>query len=88
MPYLLAIRNDTNFAWLEKENIEYWENLTLTKVKKLIFTSGLAEYLLNGQIKDLKDYCLGIEVGLGTHGKKNLVDSTMEKAVETLLNKH
>lgn len=88
LPFLLAIRDGENFAWLEKENIEYWEDLTLEKVKKLIFTSGLAEYLTNGQIKDLKDYCLGVEVGLGTHSKKNLAGSTMEKAVETLLNKY
>ena len=88
LPYLLAVRDNENFAWLEKENVEYWENLTLKKVKKLIFNSGLAEYLTNGQIKDLKDYCLGVEVGLGTHGKKNLAGATMEKAVETLLNKY
>jgi len=62
--------------------------LTQKKVKKLIFASGLAEYLTNGKIKDLKDYCLGVEVGLGTHSKKNLAGSTMEKAVETLLKKY
>ncbi|CAG8613578.1 3034_t:CDS:1, partial [Cetraspora pellucida] len=62
--------------------------LNLEKVKKLIFASGLAEYLTNGQIKDLKDYCLGVEVGLGTHGKKNIGGKTMEKAVETLLIKN
>jgi DNA adenine methylase len=87
LPYLLAIRDSDNFTWLDKENTEYWENLTLDKVKKLIFNSSLAEYLTNGQIKDLKDYCLGMEVGLGTHGKKNLAGTTMEKSVETLLNK-
>lgn len=45
LPYLLAIRDDENFTWLEKENIEYWEDLTVEKVKKLIFDSGLSEYL-------------------------------------------
>ena len=50
--------------------MEYWEELSLEKVKKLIFTSGLVEYLTNGQIKDLRDYCLGVEVGLGTRGRK------------------
>ncbi|KLL01734.1 MAG: Type II restriction enzyme MboI [Mycoplasmataceae bacterium RC_NB112A] len=63
----------------------------MEKVKKLIFNSGLAEYLMNGmksataKIKDLKDYCLGIEVGLGTHGRKNIGGKVMEKAVESLL---
>src|SRR5437868_13323759 len=72
--------------------MEYWDNLSLEnkvsakqKVKKLLFNSGLAEYLTNGQIKDLKDYCLGIEVGLGTHGRKNVGGKVMEKAVESLL---
>ncbi|CAG8805851.1 8506_t:CDS:2, partial [Racocetra persica] len=63
-------------------------NLTLEKVKKLIFNSGLSEYLTNGKIKDLKDYYLGVEVGLGTHGKKNIGGGIMEKAIETLLKKY
>lgn len=62
--------------------------MSLEKAKKLIFNSGLAEYLTNGKIKDLKDYCLGIEVGLGTHGRKNIGGKVMEKAVENLLVKH
>jgi len=88
LPYLLAIRDGENFVWLGKEDTEHWEDLTLEKVKKLIFASGLAEYLTNGQIKDLKDYCLGVEVGLGTHGKKNIAGLTMEKRVENLLRKN
>jgi type II restriction enzyme len=44
--------------------------------------------LTNGQIKNLKDYCLGIEVGLGTHGRKNIGGKVMEKTVETLLIKY
>lgn len=87
LPYLLAVRDGENFAWLDKENIEYWEDLTLEKAKKLTFNSGLAEYLTNGQIKNLKDYCLGVEVGLGTHGRKNIGGKAMEKAVESLLTK-
>jgi type II restriction enzyme len=31
---------------------------------------------------------LGVEVGLGTHGRKNLGGKVMEKAVEGLLTKH
>ncbi|MCE8163986.1 MAG: Dam family site-specific DNA-(adenine-N6)-methyltransferase [Candidatus Moeniiplasma glomeromycotorum] len=85
LPYLLAVRDGENLAWLEQEKIEYWEELSLEKVKKLLFNSGLAEYLINRKIKDLKDYCLGIEVGLGTHGRKNLGGKVMEKAVESLL---
>jgi len=61
--------------------------LSLTKVKKLIFDSSLAEYLTDGKIKDLKDYCLG-EVGLGIHGCKSIIGEVMEKAVENLLVKH
>lgn len=72
----------------DKENIEYWEDLNFEKAKRLIFNSGLAEYLSNGKIKDLKDYCLGVEVGLGTHGKKNQSGEIMEKAVENLLIKY
>jgi type II restriction enzyme len=45
----------------------------------------LAEYLTNGKIKDLKDYCLGVEVGMGTHSRKNIGGLAMEKTVENLL---
>jgi len=31
---------------------------------------------------------LGVEVGLGTHGRKNIGGKTMEKAIENLLVKH
>jgi type II restriction enzyme len=31
---------------------------------------------------------LGVEVGLGTHGRKNIGGQTMEKAIETLLAKN
>jgi len=79
------VRDGENLAWLEQGRMEYWDDLSLVKVKKLLFNSGLAEYLTNGKIKDLKDYCLGIEVGLGTHGRKNIGGKTMEKAVENLL---
>ncbi|MCE8163483.1 MAG: hypothetical protein I3273_06605 [Candidatus Moeniiplasma glomeromycotorum] len=101
---MLAIRDNENFTWLDKEiysaeqspaglhsaeqKLEDWEKLTLEKIKKIIFNSGLTEYLTNRQIKDLKDYCLGIEVGLGTHGKKNVSGKIMEKAAESLLIKH
>ena len=106
LPYLLAIRDNENFAWLEKENVEYWKDLdsendlkksqedlrntppARQKVKKLIVASGLAEYLTNGKIKNLKDYCFGIEVGIGTHGWKNIGGLTMEKAIESLLTKY
>jgi len=53
-----------------------------------MFNSGLTEYLTNGKIKDLKDYCLGMEVGLGTHSKKNIAGITMERSVENLLKKY
>ena len=88
LPYLLAIRDSENFVWLDKENVEYWENLDLDKVRRLILNSGLSEYLTNGKIKNLKDYCLGVEVGLGTHSKKNIAGITMERSVESLLKKH
>jgi len=73
---------------LDEENLEYWEILSLAKVKKLIFASGLAEYLTNGRIKDLKDYCLGVEVGLGTHARKNIGGKVMERTIEILLVQH
>jgi len=88
LPYLLAVRDNKNFSWLENSNIEYWENLSCEKVNKLIFESNLAIYLTNGKIKNLKDYCLGLEVGLGTHGRKNVGGQIMEKTVENLLNKY
>ncbi|CAG8696872.1 11547_t:CDS:1, partial [Ambispora gerdemannii] len=45
----------------------------------------LIDLFTNGQIKDLKDYVLGVEVGLDTHSRKNRGGLLMENGVEKLL---
>ncbi|WNE41782.1 MAG: Type-2 restriction enzyme MboI [Mycoplasmataceae bacterium] len=87
LPVLLAIK-DKNFSWLDKDNeVKFWEidDLKIDEIKNFIFGSKLIDFFTNGQIKNLQDYALGIEIGLDTHSRKNRSGQTMEKTIENLL---
>ena len=87
LPVLLAIK-DKNFSWLDNDNeVKFWEidDLKIDEIKNFIFGSKLIEFFTNGQIKNLQDYALGIEIGLDTHSRKNRSGQMMEKTIENLL---
>lgn len=75
---------------------EYKKNLFDYKVELnneiekelLIFfnESGLKDILQNKNVKNLVDYCFGIEVGMDTNARKNRTGTSMEKLIEKLLN--
>ncbi len=44
--------------------------------------TGLLDILKKKRIKSIVDYVIGVEVGLGTHGRKNRGGTTMETLVE------
>ena len=47
--------------------------------------SGLKELLQNKHIKNVVDYCLGIEVGMDTNARKNRTGTSMERIVEVII---
>ncbi|MEA2015316.1 MAG: type II restriction endonuclease [Actinomycetota bacterium] len=98
LPILLAIREDKlkelqiitdfdNFTYEEIYDIFYKECLPTTedKLKKFFIDSGLRDIFKNRRIKNLVDYCYGVEVGLDTNARKNRTGKLMEKIVEKYL---
>ncbi len=94
LPILIAIRNDklscmpiiTDIETLIPENKKYIFNDPVTeniKNELLIFfrESGLKDIFENKHIKNLVDYCFGVEVGMDTNGRKNRTGDLMEDIV-------
>jgi type II restriction enzyme len=97
LPLLIAVRYDknkeiniiTNFEEMTIENknklFNSEEPLTPQIKEDLItlFTrTGLKNIFLDKNIKNIVDYCFGIEVGLDTNARKNRTGIIMEKIVE------
>jgi len=95
LPILLAVRENklkeiqiitdlNNFTCEEVYNLFYGNFLPSTEEKLIKFfnDSGLKEIFKNKRIKNLVDYCYGVEVGLDTNARKNRTGSLMENTVE------
>ena len=98
LPILIAIRDDklsstpiiTNIETLVPENKKYIFHDPIDKnIKKelLIFfkESGLRDIFESKAIKNLVDYCFGVEVGFDTNARKNRTGDIMEKLVYKFL---
>jgi len=100
LPILIAVRNNKlkelkiidDFEELISENKKHLfdpnENLTLEMKKDLITffkESGLNNILQNKNIKNLVDYCFGVEVGMDTNARKNRTGSSMENIIEIII---
>lgn len=94
LPILIAIRDDklsgmpiiADVETMIPENKKYIFNDSINEnIKKelLIFfwESGLKDIFENKQIKNLVDYCFGVEVGMDTNGRKNRTGDLMENLV-------
>lgn len=98
LPLLIAVRRDkltetpiiTNIDTLIPENKQYIFFNELDKNIKdelLIFfkETGLKEIFQNEYIKNLVDYCFGVEVGFDTNARKNRTGTLMENLVSKFL---
>ena len=99
LPLLIAVRKDklndtpiiTNMDTLIAENkkhIFYDEINESIEEELLIFfrKSGLKDIFQNRYIKNLVDYCFGVEVGFDTNARKNRTGTLMENIVSNYLN--
>ncbi|HBI49956.1 MAG TPA: type II deoxyribonuclease, partial [Moraxellaceae bacterium] len=57
----------------------------INDVVNLLVESGFAELMKTKQIKSIPDYCIGVEVGLDSNGRKNRGGTSMEKLVESFV---
>lgn len=98
LPIILAIRNIKklkivdDFEELTSENKSELFNpdVALTSELKedlLIFfkESGLKNIFRDKNVKNIVDYCFGLEVGLDTNARKNRTGTSMEKIVEKII---
>jgi type II restriction enzyme len=100
LPILIAIRNNKlkdlkiidDFEELKSESkIELFNpNIKLTsEMKKDLITffkdSGLKNIFQDKSIKNIVDYCFGIEVGMDTNARKNRSGQAMESIVEKII---
>ncbi|WP_299851687.1 type II restriction endonuclease [Sulfurimonas sp.] len=99
LPILIAIRNNklsetsviTDEELLNAENKKYIFNDPIDEnIKKelLIFfnISGLKYLFESKSVKNLVDYCYGVEVGLDTNARKNRTGKLMEELCENFMN--
>lgn len=56
-------------------------------IKKFMINTGLFELISNHLINNLVDYATGVEVGLGSNGRKNRGGHLMENIVQTFIEK-
>lgn len=98
LPILIAIRDDklsstpiiTDVESLIPENKKYIFHDTINEnIKKelLLFfnESGLRDIFENKSVKNLVDYCFGVEVGFDTNARKNRTGDIMENLVSKFL---
>lgn len=94
IPTLLAIRNKSIYILIEHTNFIYRhfdffeKEIDDDKIKSfvdLLVESGFTQLLKNKQIKSIPDYCIGVEVGLDSNGRKNRGGTLMEDLTESFV---
>jgi len=98
LPLLIAVRKDklgsspiiTDIDALVPENKQYifYDELNENIMQELLIffrESGLRNILENKHIKNLVDYCFGVEVGFDTNARKNRTGILMENIVAKFL---
>lgn len=88
IPILLAKRELEILCTDDKGSIRY-EFKTMSKsieqYKYFMRETGIFNLLENNIVSNLADYVLGVEVGLGSHGRKNRGGTLMEDLVESYI---
>ncbi len=97
VPFLLGIRNKSLKIlidverFFEKEfNFDNKSKLTEKKAEEIwefLEKTGIAELIENGEIMNLKDYSVGVEVGIDSNARKNRTGKLMEQIVENYVAK-
>lgn len=88
IPLLLAVRHSEIYCQDDKGAILYnfsQPEQSPEQYKYFMQKTGLFDMLKNSRIKDLADYCTGVEVGLDSNARKNRGGHQMENLVEKYL---
>lgn len=90
IPILLAVRENEIYCQDENGAVNYRFDRkiqTVEQYKYFMQCTGLFDMLQNHIISNLYDYVTGVEVGLGSNGRKNRGGHQMEDLVESYLKK-
>ena len=90
IPILLAVRANEIFCQDENGAVTYRFDQQLQSIEQYAYfmrQTGLFDMLQNHIISNLYDYVTGVEVGLGSNGRKNRGGHQMEDLVESFLQK-
>lgn len=90
IPILLAVRENEIYCQDENGAVIYnFKKMTqnVEQYKYFMRHTGLFDMLQNHIISNLYDYVTGVEVGLGSNGRKNRGGHQMENLVESFLKK-
>lgn len=90
IPILLAVRENEIYCQDENGAVNYCFSKrvqSLEQYKYFMCHTGLFDMLQNHIISNLYDYVTGVEVGLGSNGRKNRGGHQMEDLVESYLKK-
>lgn len=90
IPILLAVRENEIYCQDENGAVNYRFDRkcqTAEQYKYFMRQTGLFDMLSNHIISNLYDYVTGVEVGLGSNGRKNRGGHQMEDLVESYLKK-
>ena len=90
IPILLAIRQMEIYAQDEDGAFTYnfeKPNYSIAQYKVFMRKTGLFDLLENHIVNNLVDYCLGVETGLDSNGRKNRGGHQMEDLVESYIKK-
>ncbi len=86
LPNLIAVREDKLIYKTTDNKIKRKINLKNIKdVVDFIFKSKLNILFTNFKLKNLMDYCYGVEVGLDSNARKNRFGSIMEYIIKKIL---
>lgn len=90
IPILLAVRQMEIYAQDEDGAFTYnfkKPNYSIAQYKVFMRKTGLFDLLENHIVNNLVDYCLGVETGLDSNGRKNRGGHQMEDLVESYIKK-
>ncbi len=90
IPILLAVRENEIYAQDEDGEFLYnfkEKNYSTEQYNVFMRKTGLFELLENHIVNNLIDYCLGIETGLDSNGRKNRGGHQMENLIESYIKK-
>ena len=90
IPILLAVRENEIYCQDENGAVNYRfdrKTQSVEQYKYFMRHTGLFDMLQNHIISNLYDYVTGVEVGLGSNGRKNRGGHQMEDLVESYLKK-